>query len=97
MQVSRGHWRRDEAAGAIRTAGWWESVTVTWSPAPGPERRRAVLQRALAAAADVITPLLAEAAVATTRRMLDRGHRTRPVAFSLRRHLPPGTRELPRS
>jgi len=97
VQLSRGHWRREEAAGAIRSAGRWESVTITWSPTPAPERRPAALQRALAAAADVIAPLLADVAVASTRRMLDRRHRTRPVAFSLRRQLASGTRELPRS
>ena len=97
VQLSGGHWRREEAAGAIRSAGWWESVTITWSPTPAPGRRPAVLQRALAAAAGVIAPLLADVAVASTRRMLDRRYRTRPVAFSPRRQLAPGTRELPRS
>jgi hypothetical protein len=97
VRLSRGHWRREEAVGAIRSAGWWESVTVTWLPAPASGRRPAVLQRALAAAADVIAPLLADVAVASTRRMLDRRHRARPVAFSLRRQLASGTRELPRS
>ena len=97
MQLSRGHWRREEAAGSVRSAGWWESVTITWSPEPAPGRRPAALQRALAAAADVVAPLLADVAVASTRRMLDRRHRTRQVAFSLRRQLASGTRELPRS
>ena len=97
MQLSRGHWRREESAGAVRSAGWWESVTITWSPEPAPGRRPAALQRALAAAADVVAPLLADVAVASTRRMLDRRHRTRQVAFSLRRQLASGTRELPRS
>jgi hypothetical protein len=32
VQVARGHWRREEQAGAIGSTGWWESVTVTWSP-----------------------------------------------------------------
>ena len=97
MQLSRGHWRREESAGAVRSAGWWESVTITWSPEPAPGRRPAALQRALAAAADVVAPLLADVAVASTRRMLDRRHRTRQVAFSLRRQLASGARELPRS
>jgi hypothetical protein len=96
VQLSRGHWRREEASGAIRSAGWWESVTITWSPAPAPWRRPAVLQRALTAAADVVAPLLADVAVATTRRMLHR-RSTRPVAFSRRRQLAPGSREPPRS
>ena len=97
VQLSRGHWRREEAAGAIRSVGWWESVTITWSPAPTPGRQPAVLQRAMAAAADVIAPLLADVAVASARRLLDRRYHMRPVAFFLRRQLAPGTRELPRS
>ena len=96
VQLSRGHWRREDAAGAIRSAGWWESVTVTWSPAPAPGRRPAVLQRALATAADVIAPVLADVAVASTRHLLDRRHRVLPVASSLRRQLLPAARELPR-
>jgi len=87
VQVSRGHWRREDSAGAIRSAGWWESVTVTWSPTPAPDRRPAVLQRALAAAADLIAPVLADIAVTSTRRLLQRRHRVLPVA-SLRRQLP---------
>src|SRR5215813_2742634 len=63
VQLSRGHWRRQDATGAIRSAGWWESVTVTWSPAPAPDRRPAVLQRTLRAAAGMIAPVLADAAV----------------------------------
>jgi hypothetical protein len=97
VQLARGHWQREEAAGAIRSAGWWESVTITWSAVPAPGRRPAALRRTLAAAADVIAPLLADAVVASTRRMLDRRYRTRPVAFSLRRQLAPRTRELPGS
>jgi hypothetical protein len=98
VQLSRGHWRREDAAGAIRSAGWWESVTVTWSPAPAPGRRPAVLQRALATAADMIAPVLADVAVASTRRLLDRRrHRVLPVASSLRRQLVSAARELPRS
>ena len=34
-----GHWRREEQASAIRSAGWWEAVRGTWSPAATPERR----------------------------------------------------------
>ncbi len=97
VQLSRGHWRREDAAGAIRSAGWWESVTVTWSPAPAPGRRPAVLQRALATAADMIAPVLADVAVASTRRLLNRRHRVLPGASSLRRQLVSVARELPRS
>jgi hypothetical protein len=97
VQLSRGHWRREQAGGSIRSAGFWESVTVTWSPAPAAERRPAVLQRALAAAADMIAPVLADVAAASARRLLDRRHRTHPVTSSLRRQLASVVRELPRS
>ena len=97
VQLSRGHWRREDAAGAIRSAGWWESVTVTWSPAPAPERRPAPLQRALATAADMIVPVLADVAVAGARRLLERRNRGHPVASSVRRQLTSAARELPRS
>jgi hypothetical protein len=97
VQLSRGHWRREDAAGAIRSAGWWESVTVTWSPAPTAERQPAMLQRALAAAADVIVPVLADVAVASTRRLLDPRRRMHPVTSALRRQLASVVRELPRS
>jgi len=36
VQVARGYWRCQEQAGAVRSAGWWESATVTWSPAAAP-------------------------------------------------------------
>lgn len=39
--AARGH------GGCHPQRGWWESVTVTWSPAPAPDRRPAVLPRAL--------------------------------------------------
>jgi hypothetical protein len=97
VQLSRGHWRREDAAGATRSAGWWESVTVTWSLAPAPDRRPAVLQRALAAAADMIAPVLADAAVTSTRRLLQRRYHGRLVASLLRRQLVSAARELPRS
>ena len=97
VHLSRGHWRGEGAAGAIRSAVWWESVTVTWSPAPAPGRSPAMLRRALAAAADMIAPVIAGAAVATTRRLLERGHRAYPIASSIRRELAPAARELPRS
>ena len=98
VQLSRGHWRREDAAGAIRSAGWWESVTVTWSPAPAPDRRPAVLQRALAAAADMIAPVLADAAVTSTRRLLQRRYHGLPVASRRRQQLlGSAAREPPRS
>jgi hypothetical protein len=55
-------------------------VTVTWSPAPAPDRRPAILPRALAAAADMIVPVLAEVAVTSTRRLLQRRDHRRLVA-----------------
>ncbi len=45
------HWRPEEAVGIVRSAGWWQSVTVTWTPAPTPDRRPAVLDEALRDAA----------------------------------------------
>ena len=97
MQLSRGHWRREEAAGIISSEGWWESVTVTWSPPPAPGRRPALLRRALAAATDMMAPVLADVAGASTRRLLERRHRVYPVAASARRQLASAGRELPRS
>jgi hypothetical protein len=97
VQLSRGHWRREEAAGAVRSAGWWESVTVTWSPAPVPDRRPAVLQRALVTAADMIVPVLADVAVTSARRLLQRRHGRFLTGSLLRRQLPAAVRELPRS
>lgn len=97
VQLSRGHWQHQDAAGAIRSAGWQESVTVTWSPAPAPDRRPAVLQRALAAAADMIAPVLADVAVTSARRLLRRRHHRLLVASLLRRQPISAARELPRS
>jgi hypothetical protein len=97
VQLARGHWRREDAAGAMRSAGWWESVTVTWSPAPAPDGRPAALQRALAAAADMIAPALADVAVTSARRVLQRRHHRRVVASLLRRRLVSAARALPRS
>jgi hypothetical protein len=97
VQLSRGHWRREDAAGTIRSAGWWESVTVTWSPAPAPGHRPAVLPRALAAAAEVIAPVLAEVAITSTRRLLRRRDHRRLVASLLRRQPVSAGRALPRS
>src|SRR5579875_3486613 len=99
VRLSRGHWR-EEGPGAIRSAGWWESVTVTWSSAPGPERperRPAALQRALAATADMIAPLLTDIAVTSARRLLAGRHRARPPLSLSWRRLPSAARELPRS
>lgn len=96
VQLSRGRWRREDAAGAISSAGWWESVTVTWSPAPAPGRRPAIVPRVVSAAADVIAPVLAGIAVTSTRRLWQRRDHRRLVASLLRQPLPAG-RELPRS
>ena len=96
VQLSRGHWRREDAAGAIRSAGWWESVTVTWSPAPAPDRRPAVLQRTLEAAAGMIAPVLADVAVTSARRLLQRRNHRLLVTSLLRRQLACAARELPR-
>lgn len=96
VQLFRGHWRREDAAGTIRGAGWWESVTVTWSPLPAPDRRTAVLQRALAAAADMIAPVLADAAVTSVRRLLQRRNHRLLATSLLRRQLVSAARALPR-
>jgi hypothetical protein len=58
---------------------------------------RAVLRRALAAAADVIAPLLADVAVASTRCLLQSRHYRLLVASLWRRQLVSAGRELPRS
>jgi hypothetical protein len=96
VQLSRGHWRRADATGAIRSAGWWESVTVTWSTAPGPARRPAVLQRTLEAAADMIAPVLADVAVISARRLLQRRNHRLLVASLLRRQQVSAARKHPR-
>jgi hypothetical protein len=96
VHLARGHWRREDTARAIRSAGWWESVTVTWSPAPAPDRRPAVLPRALAAATDMIAPVLADIAITSIRRLIRRGHRELPVGSVRRRQLVAAPRELPR-
>ena len=97
VQLSRGHWRREDAAGAISSAGWWESVTVTWSAAPAPDRRPAIVPRALAAVAGMMAPVLAEVAVASTRRLLQRRDHRRLVGSLLRRQPVSADRALPRS
>ena len=88
VQLSRGHWRREEAGGAIRSAGWWEAVTVTWSPAATPGRPPPLWQRALAAAVDTIAPSVAELAATGARHLLERQRGRRVVVHSPRRQLP---------
>jgi hypothetical protein len=97
VQLSRGHRRRDEADGAIRSVGWWEAVTVTWSPAATPGHRSPLWQRALAAAVDTIAPSIAELVAAGARHLLERQHGPRMVVHSSRRQLPTAARALPRS
>jgi hypothetical protein len=80
VQLSRGRWQREDAAGTIGSAGWWESVTVTWSPAPAPDRRAAVLPRALTAAVGLMAPVFADAVVTSARRLLQRRHHRLVVA-----------------
>jgi hypothetical protein len=75
VQLSRGHWRREEGAGAIRSAGRRESVTVTWLSTTTPERRPRCCT-ALATTFDTIAPSIAELTAATARRSLERQHRT---------------------
>jgi hypothetical protein len=95
VQISRGHWRRDEADGVIRSAGWWEAVTVTWSPAATPERRPPLWQRTVAAALDTIAPSVTELVAAGARHLLERQRGTRVIARSSRRQLPTAARALP--
>src|ERR1700758_4846813 len=79
VQLSRGHWLREDAAGGIRRAGWGGSGTVSWAPAPAPDRRPAVLPRGLAAATGMIAPVLADVAITSIRHMIQPGHRGLPV------------------
>jgi hypothetical protein len=98
VEFARGHWRREEQAGAISSTGWWESVTVTWSPVATAPRRSALLHRALANALETIGPHAAELVVATAWRLLDRRYGVCAVLPSpRRRQLPGATRTLPRS
>ena len=97
VQLSRGHWRREEADGAIRSAGWWETVTVTWSPTATPGRPPPLWQRALAATMDTIAPSVAELVAARARHLLERQRGRRVVVHSSRRQLPGAARALPRS
>jgi hypothetical protein len=101
VEFARGHWRRDEEAGAVRSAGWWEAVSVTWSPVATPGHRPRLWHRALAAAVDTITPaitpVIAELAVAGARRWLERQRGTRMALPAPRRQLPGPARALPGS
>jgi hypothetical protein len=98
VQFARGGWRSEDSTSAVRAAGWWESVTVTWTPAPAPPGRRSVLlNRALAAAVDLIVPALADLAAAGAVRALERQYRGRRIPPSPRRYLPPAARAIPRS
>jgi len=75
VQLARGHWRREEGAGAIRSAGWRESVTVTWLSTTTPERR----PRCCTRTGDHLRhdrPLIAELTAATAWRSLECQHRT---------------------
>jgi len=70
---------------------------MTWPPAPAPDRRPAILPRVAPAAAGMIAPVLAEIAVTSTRRLLQRRDHRRLAASLLRRQPVPAGRELPRS
>jgi len=96
VHLSRGHWQHQDATGAIRSAARWESVTVTWSPAPAPDRRPAVLRRTLEAAAGMIAPVLADVAVTSARRLLQRRSHRLLVASLLRRQPVSAARKRPR-
>jgi hypothetical protein len=101
VQFSRGHWRREEESGAVRSAGWWEAVSVTWSPAATPGHRPSLWHRALATAVDTITPaitpVIADLVVARARHLLERQRGARMALSSPRRQLPTAARALPRS
>jgi len=80
VELARGHWLREEASGSVRTAGWWESVTVTW-PAPAkadPGRAHPLLRHAAVTAIDAMAPVLAGLAAAGAQRLIT--SRFRPVA-----------------
>ena len=96
MQLSRGRWKREEADGAIRSVGWWEAVTVTWSPAAVPGHRPRLWHRALAAAVDTIAPSVAELVAASARHLLERRRGARVIVHSSRRQLPAATRAVRR-
>ena len=99
------------SAAAVQLAGYWRCQDAVSYPqrgmvgigyrdlvarAPAPDRRPAMLQRTLEAAAGMIAPVLADAAVTSARRLLQSRNHWLPVA-SLGRQLAPAARELPRS
>ena len=95
VQIARGQWRREEQGGAVRSAGWWESVTVTLSPSATSSRPASLLRRALGSAVDVIVPSIAEAAAASAWQFLDRRRMPRAALAPLQRRLIAGARALP--
>jgi hypothetical protein len=97
VQLSRGHWLREDRTGAVRTEGWWESATVTWTPAPGPERRVPLLRHAVATAFDAMAPSVVDLAATAAWRWLERRPGTRPALAPAHRALRAAPRELPRS
>jgi hypothetical protein len=96
VQLARGQWRRDEQGGAVRSEGWWESVTVTVAPAAASGRSPSLLHRALASAVDAIAPALAEALAASAWQVLDRRLGPRAGLAPIRGRLSAGARGLPR-
>ena len=80
VELARGHWHREEAGGSVRTAGWWESVSVTWpAPAPAdPGRAHPLLRHAAVTAIDAMAPVLAGLAAAGAQRLIT--SRLRPAA-----------------
>ena len=96
VQLSRGRWTRDEQAGAIRSAGWRESVTVTWSPAAPPQHPPRSCAARWRPHSTRPAPLIAEVLAASTRRLLEHQPRGRmETAASRRRQLPTAARALP--
>ena len=84
VQLSRGHWRREEGGGCHPQRRMAGSVTVTWLPATTPERRLPLLHRALATGFDTIARSIAELVAATARRSPGRQHRTHTASPSSR-------------
>jgi hypothetical protein len=94
VQLSGGRWMSDDRAGGVRTSGWWESATLTWSYGQASERSPAARRRALAVALERLGPPLAELLAAGARRLLERQPRVRAAVVSLRRELPSAVRQL---